>query len=87
MKTLNLENQLCTGEQIEKLAKIMPNLINLHVGLGNDGFQMVCEVWKKLNELEIHPFQVDEKHLLGMKTRRSHYHYPNLTDLHGKLLH
>jgi len=86
MKTFCIGNQFCTGELIVKLGKLMPNLTYLHVGLGNDGFQIICEVWNKLEVLEIHPFQVDESGLLGMRTRRGYYHYPNITDLRGKLL-
>jgi len=83
MKTFCIQNQILTGTQIEKLGKMMPNITKLNVGLGNDGFQMVCKTWNKLQVLKIHPFQVDEKHLLGMKTRNSYYHFPNITDLRG----
>jgi len=76
-------NQLCTGEQIEKLGKIMPNLTRLNVGLENDGFEMVCKTWKKLEALEISPFLVDEQGLLGTKVGVKCYHLPNITDLQG----
>jgi len=86
VKSFSIANQLCTGEQIEKLGKIMPNLTKLHVGLGNDGFQMVCKTWKKLENLVIIPFQVEEKGILGTKVGEKCYHLPNITDLQSKLL-
>jgi len=85
LKTFAVANELCTGIQIQKLAKIMPNLRELYVGLGNDGFEMVCKVWSRLEKLEIHPFQVDEEGLLGIKIGEKCYHLPNITDLKGCL--
>jgi len=84
MKTLYIAGQICTGEQVERLARIMPNLVDLRIGLGNDGFQMVCKVWNKLEEVNINPFQVDEQGLLGMKTGGKYHHFPNITDLKRK---
>jgi len=86
MKTFSIyAAQLCTARHIEKLWKIMPNLTELHVGLGNDGFGMVCKMWNKLEKLWIHPFQVDEQGLLGTKVGEKCYYNPNITDLQGKL--
>jgi len=85
MRKFAIAGHICTGEQIGKLAKIMPNLTKLNDGLGNDGFQMVCSTWKNLQKLVIHPFQVDEVGLLGNKIGKGRYHLPNITDLQGNL--
>jgi len=77
-------DELSTSAHIKNLAKLMPNLKELHVGLANDGFGMVCKVWNKLENLQIHPFQVDERGLLGTEFGEKCYHTPNITDLQGK---
>ncbi|CAL8140262.1 unnamed protein product [Orchesella dallaii] len=82
-KFINVE-EVCDGSQIELLSKLMPNLKHFRAGLGTEGFRMVCKVWKKMEHLEIRPFQVDEMGLLGtgmVNGEKYYYHHPNLTDL------
>jgi len=85
MEEFSIVSEFCTGDKIEKLAKLMPNVTQLSVGLGNDGFEMVCKMWNKLQSLSIHPFQVDEKGLLGIGTGSECYQLPNITDLKCKI--
>ncbi|CAL8136275.1 unnamed protein product [Orchesella dallaii] len=80
MEKFLMSEEICDGSQIELLSKLMPNLKHLRIGLGNEGFQMVCKVWKKLEQLQVNPFQVDEMGLLGVSEGKR-YHLPNLTDL------
>ncbi|CAL8136280.1 unnamed protein product [Orchesella dallaii] len=73
--------KICSGTEIELLSKLMPNLKHFQAGLENDGFRMVCKVWKRLKHLEIHPFQVDEMGILGAAIGERCYYLPNLLDL------
>jgi len=83
MTKLYISNEFCTAAQIEKLGKIMPNLMELQVGFGNHGFEVVCKIWGKMKILLIQPCQVDEDGLLGMKAGEK-YQRPNVTNLQGE---
>ncbi|CAL8133377.1 unnamed protein product [Orchesella dallaii] len=80
MREFIVGHELCNGEQVENLAKLMPSLTKLRLGLGNSGFQVVCEKWNKLSHLDIEPFDVDEDGILGMEDDEK-YRQSNLTDL------
>ncbi|CAL8146958.1 unnamed protein product [Orchesella dallaii] len=49
-------DEVCTGEQMRSLAKVMPNLQRLRIGVGDDGFRVLCDEWKSsMMELELAP--------------------------------
>ncbi|CAL8133371.1 unnamed protein product [Orchesella dallaii] len=80
MREFIVGHELCNREQVEKLAKLMPGLTKLRLGLGNSGFQVVCEKWNKLRHLDTEPFDVDEDGILGIENDEK-YRHSNLTDL------
>ncbi|CAL8068931.1 unnamed protein product [Orchesella dallaii] len=71
---------ICSAEQVAALARIMPNLRKVRVGLDNDGFRIVCSAWRELELLIIHPCEVNAcgitGTLPGLQTQ-----LPNLNDL------
>ncbi|CAL8149517.1 unnamed protein product [Orchesella dallaii] len=71
---------VCSAEQVAALARIMPNLKKVRVGLDNDGFRIVCSAWKEMELLIIHPCEVNAcgitGTLPGLQTQ-----LPNLNDL------
>ncbi|CAL8136277.1 unnamed protein product [Orchesella dallaii] len=85
LEKLYLGKEILTGTQIFQLGNIMPNLKEVRMGLGNNGFSTLCQVWKGLKVLKIHAFQVQEKAILGViqtKTKsKNQSRLPNLTDL------
>ncbi|CAL8133369.1 unnamed protein product [Orchesella dallaii] len=80
MREFIVGHELCNREQVKNLRKLMPALTKLRLGLGNSGFQVVCEKWNKLRHLDIEPFDVDEDGILGMENDEK-YRHSNLTDL------
>ncbi|CAL8143485.1 unnamed protein product [Orchesella dallaii] len=80
IEELLLSKELCRGVIVKKLGWMMPNLKKLRVGLGSDGFAMLCETWKDLESLEIEPNEVTESAILGSAGGRK-YSVPNITDL------
>ncbi|CAL8128688.1 unnamed protein product [Orchesella dallaii] len=75
-----VDQELCNGDQVRELARMLPNIKRLRLGLGNDGFLTVCESWKQLEHLDIEPFDVDEEGILGVLDGQM-YRQANLTDL------
>ncbi|ODM87728.1 hypothetical protein Ocin01_18955 [Orchesella cincta] len=71
--------ELCSGEQVEQLGKLMPYLKRVRLGLDNSGFRKVCQIWKQLEHLDIQPFNVSEEGFLGTVDGKM-YSQPNLTD-------
>ncbi|CAL8133297.1 unnamed protein product [Orchesella dallaii] len=56
---------VCSPEQVAALAKSMPNLKKVRLGLANDGFRIVCSAWKELELLMIQPCEVNNSGIAG----------------------
>ncbi|CAL8075650.1 unnamed protein product [Orchesella dallaii] len=71
---------VCFPEQVAALARLMPNLRKVRLGLDNDGFRILCSAWKDLELLIIQPCEVNNCGITGtipgLQTR-----LPNLTNL------
>jgi len=80
IESFSVEGEAYAGVQIAKLQVIMPRLKSLRVGLGKDGFEMVCRKWKNLETLHVFPYLISEDGLLGVVNGRK-YAAPNITDL------
>ncbi|ODM96077.1 hypothetical protein Ocin01_10603 [Orchesella cincta] len=65
MNKLWIGEEICSGEHVAELAKLMPNLRRLRLGLGDDGFKMVCRTWEKLETLDIRPCQLTKETKAG----------------------
>jgi len=72
--------EVYSGIHIAELGRIMPNLRSLHVGLENDGFEMVCRTWGSMESLQILPYKISEEGFLGVVNGEK-YAAPNITDL------
>ncbi|CAL8135831.1 unnamed protein product [Orchesella dallaii] len=82
LETFMFGTEVCNGRRVKALAKLMPNVKTLQLGMGNGGFQILCRQWKCLEHLTIAPMDVNEQGLLGIK-KKVRYCAPNLTDLRG----
>ncbi|CAL8135861.1 unnamed protein product [Orchesella dallaii] len=80
LKAFIIGEEFCNKEQITKLAALMPNVRTLQLGMGNDGFRMVCKYWGQLEHLDINPMDVNEEGIFGIKNGKR-YCLPNITDL------
>ncbi|CAL8135805.1 unnamed protein product [Orchesella dallaii] len=65
---------------IKALARLMPNLKKLQLGVRCGSFQILCKEWNHLQHLTIDPMDVDESAFLGIKNNVK-YCVPNITDL------
>ncbi|CAL8075636.1 unnamed protein product [Orchesella dallaii] len=57
---------VCSPEQVAALARLMPNLKKVRLGLANDGFWIVCSAWKELELLIIQPCEVNNCGITGI---------------------
>ncbi|CAL8075644.1 unnamed protein product [Orchesella dallaii] len=58
-------DRICSREQVTALARLMPNLKKVRLGLDNDGFWSVCSAWKELELLIIQPCDVKNSGITG----------------------
>ncbi|CAL8131087.1 unnamed protein product [Orchesella dallaii] len=81
MEELRVNNEYWSNKKIVKgFACMMPNLKKLKIGLGNDGFGMLCQIWKDLESLTVEPNAITESAILG-SVKGCKYSVPNITDL------
>ncbi|CAL8076742.1 unnamed protein product [Orchesella dallaii] len=80
MEELYLAKELCGGVTVKGLMRLMPNLKKLRIGLGNEGFAMLCKIGRNLESLVLEPNAVTESAILGIVGGEIHS-VPNITDL------
>jgi len=85
MRRLSIYAEFISAAEVERLGRIMPNLTSLRISVKDYAFMKVCETWPNLQKLEIHPFELSDKGLLGIVNRRK-YQRPNITDLKGLVI-
>ncbi|CAL8135807.1 unnamed protein product [Orchesella dallaii] len=80
METAILGPEVCNQVCVKSLAKLMPHLKTLQLGMTIDGFHTLCKEWNHLQHLTIDPMDLQELDLLGVKNEMK-YCVPNITDL------
>ncbi|CAL8097613.1 unnamed protein product [Orchesella dallaii] len=80
LQTLVFGTQVVDWTQIKSLAKLMPNIKTLQLGMGNYGFIKVCRHWSQIEHIHVEPMDIDEDGILGFKGGEQ-YRLPNITDL------
>jgi len=83
LEHFSVEDEVYSGAYIKELARLMPRLKSLRVGLKNDGYEMVCRNWGNLETLDIFPYRISEQGFLGVVDGEK-YAASNITDFKRK---
>ncbi|CAL8137832.1 unnamed protein product [Orchesella dallaii] len=80
LETLVVGTQVVDGTEMKNLAKLMPNIKTLQMGMGNAGFRMVCNYWTKMEHLHVEPMDINENGIFGV-VNGERYRLPSIKDL------
>ncbi|CAL8140236.1 unnamed protein product [Orchesella dallaii] len=80
LQTLVFGPQLVDWTHMKCLAKLMPNIKTLQLGMGNHGFTKVCRHWSQIEHIHVEPMDIDEDGIFGVRDGEQ-YRLPNITDL------
>ncbi|CAL8135895.1 unnamed protein product [Orchesella dallaii] len=80
LETFVFGTQVVDEMEMKNLAKLMPNIKTLQIGMGNAGFRMVCNYWTQLEHLHVEPMDINENGIFGIRNGER-YCLPSIKDL------
>ncbi|CAL8135899.1 unnamed protein product [Orchesella dallaii] len=80
LETFVFGTQVVDEMEMKNLAKIIPNIRTLQLGMGNVGFRMLCNYWPQLEYLHVGPMDINENGIFG-GWNGEQYRLPSIKDL------